>query len=78
MLLCCHAALTGATTGRRWAFNLTCLFSSIFGLCLGASDSYTTFLVITAFVGFGVGGNIPVDSAIFLEFVPHVSTIQVT
>ncbi|PWI67708.1 hypothetical protein PCL_02629 [Purpureocillium lilacinum] len=57
--------------GRRWAFNLTCLFSCVFGLCLGASNNYTTFLVITAFVGFGVGGNIPVDSAIFLEFVPH-------
>ncbi|OAA74050.1 membrane transporter [Cordyceps fumosorosea ARSEF 2679] len=56
---------------RRWAFNLTCLVSSIFGLCLGASNSYTTFLVLTAFVGFGVGGNIPVDSAIFLEFVPR-------
>ncbi|KAM0737830.1 hypothetical protein ACQRIT_007834 [Beauveria bassiana] len=57
--------------GRRWAFNLTCLVSSVFGLCLGASENYTTFLVLTAFVGFGVGGNIPVDSAIFLEFVPH-------
>lgn len=57
--------------GRRWAFNLTCLVSSVFGLCLGASESYTTFLVLTAFVGFGVGGNIPVDSAIFLEFVPR-------
>ncbi|EGX94885.1 membrane transporter [Cordyceps militaris CM01] len=57
--------------GRRWAFNLTCLISSVFGLCLGASNSYPTFLVLTAFVGFGVGGNIPVDSAIFLEFVPR-------
>lgn len=45
--------------------------SSVFGLCLGASENYTTFLVLTAFVGFGVGGNIPVDSAIFLEFVPR-------
>ncbi|PHH63902.1 hypothetical protein CDD81_5350 [Ophiocordyceps australis] len=57
--------------GRRWAFNLTCLLSSIFGLVLGLSNSYTTFLVLTAFVGFGVGGNIPVDGAIFLEFVPQ-------
>ncbi|KAJ6438770.1 membrane transporter [Purpureocillium lavendulum] len=63
--------LTWDYLGRRWAFNLTCLFSCVFGLCLGASNNYTTFLVITAFVGFGVGGNIPVDSAIFLEFVPH-------
>lgn len=57
--------------GRRWAFNLTCLIASIFGLCLGAADSYTTFLVLTAFVGFGVGGNIPIDTSITLEFIPH-------
>ncbi|KAG5916934.1 hypothetical protein E4U42_007450 [Claviceps africana] len=57
--------------GRRWAFNLTCLFTSAFGLGLGFSNSYTTLLVITAFVGFGVGGNIPVDSAILLEFIPQ-------
>lgn len=57
--------------GRRWAFNLTCLFSSVFGLCLGASDSYATFLVLTALVGFGVGGNVPIDTTIMLEFVPQ-------
>lgn len=57
--------------GRKWAFNLTCLFSSVFGLCLGASNSYTTFLVLTAFVGFGVGGNIPIDTTITLEFIPQ-------
>ncbi|KAI0391039.1 major facilitator superfamily domain-containing protein [Xylariaceae sp. FL0594] len=57
--------------GRRWAFNLTCLFSSVFGLALGASNSYTTFLVLTAFVGFGVGGNIPIDTTIALEFLPQ-------
>ncbi|TPX07166.1 uncharacterized protein E0L32_010869 [Thyridium curvatum] len=57
--------------GRRWAFNLTCLFSSVFGLCLGASNNYNTFLVLTAFVGFGVGGNIPIDTTIVLEFIPQ-------
>ncbi|KAF5675174.1 4-hydroxybenzoate transporter [Fusarium heterosporum] len=57
--------------GRRWAFNLTCLFSSVFGLCLGASNNYNTFLVLTAFVGFGVGGNIPIDTTITLEFIPQ-------
>ncbi|KAI9897428.1 hypothetical protein N3K66_007284 [Trichothecium roseum] len=58
-------------TGRRWAFNLTCLFSSIFGIFLGASNNYITFLVLTAFVGFGVGGNIPIDTTITLEFLPQ-------
>ncbi|KAI1267466.1 MFS general substrate transporter [Xylariaceae sp. FL1019] len=57
--------------GRRWAFNLTCLFSSVFGLALGASSNYNTLLVLTAFVGFGVGGNIPIDTTITLEFIPQ-------
>ncbi|KAI1326931.1 major facilitator superfamily domain-containing protein [Xylariaceae sp. FL0255] len=57
--------------GRRWAFNLTCLFSSVFGLALGASENYNTLLVLTAFVGFGVGGNIPIDTTITLEFIPQ-------
>ncbi|KFA56119.1 hypothetical protein S40293_00187 [Stachybotrys chartarum IBT 40293] len=56
--------------GRRWAFNLTCLIASIFGLCLGASNDYNTFLVLTAFIGVGVGGNIPIDTTITLEFIP--------
>ncbi|EGY20260.1 uncharacterized protein VDAG_02276 [Verticillium dahliae VdLs.17] len=59
--------------GRRWAFNLTCLIASVFGLCLGASHNYNTFLVLTAFVGFGVGGNIPIDTTITLEFIPKAS-----
>lgn len=50
---------------------MTCLVASIFGLCLGASNNYNTFLVLTAFVGFGVGGNIPIDTSITLEFIPH-------
>lgn len=57
--------------GRQWAFNFTVLFSSIFGLCLGAPSNYNAILVLTAFVGFGVGGNIPIDTTITLEFLPQ-------
>nr|POE96501.1 putative mfs-type transporter pb1e7.08c [Quercus suber] len=57
--------------GRRWAFNLTCLISAAFGLGLGGCNTYTAFLVITAFVGFGIGGNIPIDTTICLEFIPQ-------
>lgn len=32
---------------------------------------YPAFLVITAFVGFGIGGNIPIDTTICLEFIPQ-------
>ncbi|KAF2661078.1 MFS general substrate transporter [Lophiostoma macrostomum CBS 122681] len=57
--------------GRQWAFNLTVFISSIFGLCLGIPDSYNSILVLTAFCGFGVGGNIPIDTTITLEFTPQ-------
>ena len=57
--------------GRRWAFNLTVLFASVFGLCLGIPSDYSSILVLTAFVGFGVGGNIPIDTTIALEFLPQ-------
>ncbi|KAK4547243.1 hypothetical protein LTR36_000898 [Oleoguttula mirabilis] len=57
--------------GRRWAFNLTCLISAAFGLGLGGCNSYNAFLVVTAFVGFGIGGNIPIDTTICLEFIPQ-------
>ncbi|KAF2143608.1 uncharacterized protein K452DRAFT_267822 [Aplosporella prunicola CBS 121167] len=57
--------------GRQWAFNLTVLFSSIFGICLGAPNTYSPFLVLTAFTGFGIGGNIPIDTTITLEFIPQ-------
>jgi MFS family permease len=57
--------------GRKWAFNLTCLISAAFGLGLGGCNTYTAFLVVTAFVGFGIGGNIPIDTTICLEFLPQ-------
>lgn len=33
--------------------------------------NYTTFIILTVFVGFGVGGNIPIDTTIALEFIPQ-------
>lgn len=56
--------------GRRWAFNLTVLISSVFGLCIGAPSSFNAILVLTALTGIGVGGNIPIDTTITLEFTP--------
>ena len=57
--------------GRQWSFNLTCLISAAFGLGLGGCSTYSAFLVVTAFNGFGIGGNIPIDTTICLEFIPQ-------
>lgn len=56
--------------GRYWAFNFTVLWASIFGLVLGAPNSYTGVIVLTAFLGFGIGGNVPIDTTIVLECLP--------
>lgn len=58
--------------GRRWAFNGTVFITCVFGLVLGVPDTYTAILVLTAFNGFGIGGNIPIDTTICLEFIPKV------
>jgi MFS family permease len=59
--------------GRRWAFNLTVAVQAVFGTALGALDSYAAIVVLTFGVGFGLGGNIPIDATITLEFLPQDS-----
>ncbi|EJU01255.1 MFS general substrate transporter [Dacryopinax primogenitus] len=56
--------------GRKWAFNLTTLICSVFGLVIGTADSWAAVCVLAACCGFGLGGNIPIDATILLEFVP--------
>ncbi|PYH91088.1 sugar transporter [Aspergillus ellipticus CBS 707.79] len=56
--------------GRRWAFNLTIAITAVFGLAAAGSPSFAAVGVLAALWSFGVGGNLPVDSAIFLEFLP--------
>ncbi|KAL8276496.1 hypothetical protein RQP46_011097 [Phenoliferia psychrophenolica] len=57
--------------GRRYAFNLTCLLTSLFGILVAAPPNYTGICVLTALCGFGLGGNIPIDATIVLEFLPQ-------
>ncbi|KAH0834130.1 major facilitator superfamily domain-containing protein [Lanmaoa asiatica] len=56
--------------GRRWSFNLTLLIAGVFGLAAGGSPDFVTLASLIAAVGVGAGGNMPVDSAVFLDFVP--------
>lgn len=67
------------------AFLGTCLVAGVFGICLGALSSYPSILVFVAFTGFGVGGNVPIDttskrvtrSCIF-SFPSNYTSIKVT
>ncbi|WFD32474.1 hypothetical protein MSPP1_003522 [Malassezia sp. CBS 17886] len=56
--------------GRRWAFSLTLGITAVFGLVAAGSPTFAAVGVFAALWSFGVGGNLPVDSAIFLEFLP--------
>ncbi|KAM7224547.1 MFS siderochrome iron transporter 1 [Rhypophila decipiens] len=56
--------------GRRWAFNLTLGTTAVFGLAAAGAPNFTAIATAAALWSFGVGGNLPVDSAIFLEFLP--------
>ncbi|RVX66123.1 hypothetical protein B0A52_10057 [Exophiala mesophila] len=56
--------------GRKPAFNLTLLIGGIFGLAVGGVSNFIGFCVMWAIIGTAAGGNVPVDSMIFLEFVP--------
>lgn len=50
----------------RWSFNVTLLIAGIFGLAAGGSQNFLTLASLLAVLGVGVGGNLPVDSAVFL------------
>ena len=49
---------------------MTLLLSSIFGIAAAAGNSFLSVASLISIVGFGIGGNLPVDGAVFLEFCP--------
>ncbi|CAK7223460.1 hypothetical protein SCUCBS95973_005187 [Sporothrix curviconia] len=64
--------------GRRLAFNCTLLITSVFGTLAAYSTSWGMVCALVAALGFGVGGNLPVDGALFLEFLPDASSSLLT
>ncbi|KAG6849835.1 hypothetical protein H0H93_004519 [Arthromyces matolae] len=56
--------------GRKISFNITLLLTAIFALAGGGSPNFVALSSFAAVWSIGVGGNLPVDSAIFLEFIP--------
>ncbi|KAI0474394.1 sugar transporter [Xylaria cf. heliscus] len=64
--------------GRRIAFNLTLLITSIFGTLAAYAPSWPAVCFLFGLMGTGVGGNLPVDGALFLEFLPDASSSLLT
>ncbi|KAK1827831.1 major facilitator superfamily domain-containing protein [Podospora conica] len=64
--------------GRRIAFNVTLLITGVFGIASAFASTWGGVCVLFAAMGFGVGGNLPVDGALFLEFLPDASSSLLT
>ncbi|KAL1974364.1 hypothetical protein VTN31DRAFT_4568 [Thermomyces dupontii] len=74
--LCVGATFWGVASdliGRRLAFNLSLLICGVFGICVASSPNWIGVCGMYAATGIGVGGNLPVDGALFLEFLPWAS-----
>ncbi|KAI0947531.1 MFS sugar transporter [Taiwanofungus camphoratus] len=56
--------------GRRWCFNITLFITGVFAVAAGGSPNSVALCSLAAVWSVGVGGNLPVDSAVFLEFIP--------
>lgn len=54
----------------RWSFNITLFIAGVFGLSAGGAPNFIALASLLAVLGVGVGGNLPVDSAVFLDFIP--------
>ncbi|KAF2723233.1 MFS general substrate transporter [Polychaeton citri CBS 116435] len=59
--------------GRRLAFNATLFLTGVFGLAAGGAPNWIGLCALFSCLGLGLGGNLPVDGALFLEFLPHAS-----
>lgn len=71
--LCIGASFWGVMSdvvGRRLAFNCTLAVAGVFGIAAGAAPNWIGACALYACVGLGVGGNLPVDGALLLEFLP--------
>jgi MFS family permease len=69
--------MTADFIGRRLAFNITLLLSSVAGLIGAGSPNFVAVSVFCAFIGVGTGGN-QIDSAIFLEYIPAIHQYLLT
>lgn len=79
--LCIGASFWGVASdivGRRLAFNTTLFLAGVFGLAAGGGPNWIGTCALYACIGLGIGGNLPIDGALFLEFLPFASSNLLT
>lgn len=62
--------LSADLIGRKYAFNISLLLSSVFCIVAGASNSWILLGFFVCMTAFGSGGNLVLDTAVFLEYLP--------
>jgi MFS family permease len=62
--------LSADVIGRKHAFNYSLLISSIFTIIAGASPNWIALGAFISISAFGAGGNLVLDTAVFLEYLP--------
>jgi MFS family permease len=56
--------------GRKWAFNISLFICAASCIIAGAMPSWASLGFWIALVGFGAGGNLVMDTTVFLEYLP--------
>lgn len=56
--------------GRKWAFNISLFICSTSAIIAGAMPNWPSLSFFIAMVGFGGGGNLILDTTVFLEYLP--------
>jgi MFS family permease len=64
--------------GRRITFNSTLFITGFFGVLIALGPTWPVTAFLFAAMGLGVGGNLPVDGALFLEFLPRADNKLLT
>ncbi|KAI8368675.1 major facilitator superfamily domain-containing protein [Choanephora cucurbitarum] len=57
--------------GRKLPYTMTLAITTIFGLISSFTFNFGSLCFALFFLGFGVGGNMPTDGALYLEFLPR-------
>ncbi|KAJ9225509.1 hypothetical protein DTO169C6_2242 [Paecilomyces variotii] len=61
---------TADIVGRKFAFNFSLLISAVFAIAAGGASSYIGWASLVAVSAFGSGGNLVLDTTVFLEYLP--------
>lgn len=62
--------LSADMMGRRFAFNTSLFVCSIAGALAGVMPNWISLAFFISMIGFGGGGNLVLDTAVFLEYLP--------